>query len=535
MPGDAGAVKYIYCIFSGGKFKRWENIGEELRPIEAGRTDRYLKVTEDQLDVVSQSQRADRIKNMNKSPSRTYGVVTSAESRSYKARQFAEWSKKTMADLQVNSKDSVIIVSYFLPVILKKKDGHWAATWDKENVLSLQLDLRLIWVGSIRYANAPIPMEEEDAVARVLADMNCYPVFINQNMHYQFYDIFCKQNLWLVLHHIVDVYGPMSKSESTSKSQQNLWFSYSTVHKLFRDKVLEVFQESYLVWIHGFHLMLLPTFLRRRISTAKIGYYFHTPFPSSEIWRSMARREDLIRGILGADQIGFHLYEYARHFLTTCRRLLGCSYEMKPNGNMTITIDGREVVITCIHIGVDLPRCDEILFNQTFEQEVQQWKNRFSNKIIISGKLCVAVITRLLCSWKIFSLNCFRVVLLTMQYEVINICCNVGIDRLERIKGIPLKLLAVEQFMTDNPQWIGKVVFILVGITAGERGTDYWLTLNDVQVSIERLNNTFSVANDNSGYNKLIYFEERHDRDIRLAQRLPLFAATDVLMITATR
>ncbi|RYH28698.1 hypothetical protein EON65_11220 [archaeon] len=62
------------------------------------------------------------------------------------------------------------------------------------------------------------------------------------------------------------------------------------MHTLFRERILEVFQQNYLIWIHGFHLMLLPTFLRRRLPHAKIGYYFHTPFPSSELWRTMARR-----------------------------------------------------------------------------------------------------------------------------------------------------------------------------------------------------------------------------------------------------
>jgi trehalose 6-phosphate synthase/phosphatase len=246
-----------------------------------------------------------------------------------------------LIDIQLKPQDGVIIVSYFLPVILSKDNqGLWSVTWDKENILSLQLGVRLSWVGSVRYANAPIPLEDEEAVARVLADINCYPVFINQNTHYQFYDIFCKQNLWPVMHHIADVYGPLNQNDIGAKTQQNLWFVYSTVHKLFREKVLEVYHETYLIWIHGFHLMLLPSYLRRRLPLAKIGYlkinfnkyvlnnrrlfsyFFHTPFPSSEIWRAMTRREDLLRGILGADQIGFHLYEYARHFLTTCRRVL---------------------------------------------------------------------------------------------------------------------------------------------------------------------------------------------------------------------
>lgn len=105
-------------------------------------------------------------------------------------------------------------------------------------------------------------------------------------------------------------------------------------------------------------------------------------------------------------------------------------------------------------------------------------------------------------------------------------------DRLERLKGIPLKLMAIDQFMDENPQWLGKIVFTLVGITAGERGQDYRQTLHDVKIIVKELNLKYT-----SYLHKepLIYFEERSDKDSRLAQRLPFFAAADILMITATR
>lgn len=105
-----------------------------------------------------------------------------------------------------------------------------------------------------------------------------------------------------------------------------------------------------------------------------------------------------------------------------------------------------------------------------------------------------------------------------------------GIDRLERLKGIPLRLMALDEFLEENPQWLGKVVFPFIGISAGERGQDYRQTQHDVRVLINRLNEKYSHCGVN-----MFYFEERHDRDIRLAQRLSLFAASDILLMTATR
>ena len=155
---------------------------------------------------------------------------------------------------------------------------------------------------------------------------------------------------------------------------------------MFRDKVVEVFQDGDLIWVHGFHLMLLPSFLRRNIPACKIGMFFHTPFPSSELWLTLARRDDLLRGILNADQIGFHLYEYARHFLSTCRRLLCADYSMNAAGVLTVNTDGREVAVTCMHIGVDLPRIEKTIANRSVQDGVRQWKRKFTGKTVIAGE-----------------------------------------------------------------------------------------------------------------------------------------------------
>lgn len=365
-------------MFVGGKFDRWEDKGNLRRTLELYKTKSLAKQTEDSFGIPNS-----KLKKSGLAPVRHLA----SEKSSNKAKHFEDWSRKSHADNQINSSDGVIIVSYFLPVLLNKTaTGQWFANWDKENLLSLQLPTRTTWVGSVRYQNAPIPPEEEEAVAHALSELNCYPVFINQTMHFQFYDVYCKQQLWPVMHHIADVYGPLNLNDIGAKAQQSLWFVYSTVHKMFREKVLELYQQKDLIWIHGFHLLLLPSFLRRRIPTAKIGYFFHTPFPSSEIWRTISRREELLLGILGADQIGFHLYEYARHFLTNCQRLMGCGFDNTASGKMVIHIDGREVALTCIHVGVDVSRVNEILASKACEEQMRWWKEQFKGKIVVAGE-----------------------------------------------------------------------------------------------------------------------------------------------------
>ncbi len=156
--------------------------------------------------------------------------------------------------------------------------------------------------------------------------------------------------------------------------EAELWSAYNNVNRLFAEVVVQCFNEGDLVWVHGFHLLILPSYLTRRLPLAKVGIFLHTPFPSSEIFRTLWCREDLLRGMLNADQIGFHLYEYARHFLTSCRRLLGLNYGMIPDAtgghNLAIDINGRHVAVTCIHAGIEPPVLNQILSHRGTVEEV---------------------------------------------------------------------------------------------------------------------------------------------------------------------
>ena len=101
------------------------------------------------------------------------------------------------------------------------------------------------------------------------------------------------------------------------------WEAYLEVNSLFADAVTNVYEDRSVVWTHDYHLMMLPSILRQRVSGMKIGWFLHTPFPSSEIYRALPWREELLNGVLAADLVGFHAFDYARHFKSSCTRILG--------------------------------------------------------------------------------------------------------------------------------------------------------------------------------------------------------------------
>lgn len=138
-----------------------------------------------------------------------------------------------------------------------------------------------------------------------------YPILFNGGTHMDIDSI-----LWPLFHYHP---GEITFDESA-------WSAYKDVNRLFAKTMAKDVQDGDLIWVHDYHLMLLPEMLREEIGSTKknvkIGFFLHTPFPSSEIYRILPVREALLLGVLHCDLIGFHTYDYARHFLSSCSRIL---------------------------------------------------------------------------------------------------------------------------------------------------------------------------------------------------------------------
>ena len=454
--------------------------------------------------------------------------------------------------VHLSNTDGLVVVSIFLPVNLKRsEDGKWTADWDYEMLLSMQTHLRVTRIGVVKWrgwhgnkipsnpnnqsnhtsndssiGGSPemgVPRSERHLVEECLRPFHCVPVWVDPILFGEMYNGFCKGVLWPVLHNVTSVYshrpddnnlfgiGVAGTTRQSYDSDQfseycmddveqgpihggrgheaELWGAYNTLNRRFAEVIVQCFNEGDLVWIHGFHLLILPSYLARRIPMAKVGMFLHTPFPSSEIFRTLWCREDLLRGMLNADQVGFHLFEYARHFLTSCRRLLGLNYGMIPDssGGHTLAIDtnGRNVAVTSIHAGVEPPVLNQILSHSSTLEKASLIRKR------VEGK---------------------------------HVCC--AIDRLESLKGIPLKLLGLERFLLRCPEWVDKIVLVQIGISAFERGDDYLNTKKEVQRLVDKINNQWPDT---------VQFQECTESGMGLQQRMALLRAADTVVVTAIR
>ncbi|OVA12181.1 Glycosyl transferase [Macleaya cordata] len=386
-------------------------------------------------------------------------------------------------------KDRVIIVANQLPIRVHRKPENkgWTFKWDEDSLL-LQLkdglgedDVEVIYVGCLQ---EEIHLSEQEEVSQILLEtFKCVPTFLPPDLFSRFYHGFCKQQLWPLFHYML----PLSP-DLGGRFDRSLWQAYVSVNKIFADKILEVINpEDDFVWVHDYHLMVLPTFLRKRFNRVKLGFFLHSPFPSSEIYKTLPVREELLRALLNSDLIGFHTFDYARHFLSCCSRMLGLSYESK-RGYIGLEYYGRTVSIKILAVGIHMGQLQSVLSLTETETKVAQLKKEFCDR--------------------------GRIMLL-------------GVDDMDIFKGISLKLLALEQFLLQHPEWRGKVVLVQIANPARGRGRDVKEVQAETYSTVKRINEAFGQP----GYEPVILI----DKPLPFFERIAYYVVAECCLVTAVR
>lgn len=215
----------------------------------------------------------------------------------------------------------------------------------KNAVDSIKTRLRKkLWVGTLG-ANTDNFKESLKRTMewRLRDERDSLPVWIPDSEFQSCYDEFCHQVLWPCLHYAVPD-APKTKSFYESASYKQ----YVAVNQRFADAIVAAYQDGDIIWVNDYHLMLLPQMLRAKLPNAPIGFFLHVAFPSSEIFRCLSVRRQLLEGVLGADLIGFQTANNARHFRQTVSRIL--SAEALPKG---IQLEDRFVDVGVFPMGID--------------------------------------------------------------------------------------------------------------------------------------------------------------------------------------
>ncbi len=324
------------------------------------------------------------------------------------------------------------------------------------------------WIG---WPGAVVPKALESKVRRRLASDNLFPVFLSRDEEEDFYGRVCNDTLWPLFHYFPD----------RLRITPEAWERYVEVNERFAETILEHCEPDARVWVHDFHLMLVPAMLRRRSPGLSIGFFLHIPFPSSEVYRLLPAREQLLRGILGADYVSFQVGDYARHFRSSCLRMLGI--DSSPD---SLELDGRRVGIGVDPIGIDVAGFREALND--------------------------AETTRLLAQ-------------LEQQYERRRLV--LGVERLDYTKGIPQKLHAFERFLEQDPSRAQTTTMLQVLVPSRLESPEYRAQRDEIELLIARINGRFGQP----GVTPVEYLR----RDISKQALVALYRRADVMMVTALR
>jgi trehalose 6-phosphate synthase/phosphatase len=375
----------------------------------------------------------------------------------------------------------LVIISNRLPVTIREQKGelHFApssgglVTGLRSYLLSPRAPLRLphIWVG---WPGAPIrPELQAEVIRRCQEEFSGWPVFLSQEDSDAFYEGFCNKTLWPLFH-----YFP-----SLVSYEEKAWSVYQSVNRLFRDAVLDMIDEGDLIWVHDYHLLLLPALLKEQRPEAHIGFFLHIPFPSYEIFRLLpdAWRSSLLQGLLGADLVGFHTHDYSQYFLKAVRRILGYEHEMG-----LLVVGNRVIKADTFPMGVDFEMFDTKARDTTVVQRRDELRQTLAGA---------------------------RVVL--------------SIDRLDYAKGLADRLLAFRAFLEANPGWHGKAVLLMLVVPSRTGVEEYQRMKQQIDELVGNINGRFGTLT----WTPVIY----QFRSLPQEELIPLYAASDVMLVTPLR
>lgn len=369
----------------------------------------------------------------------------------------------------------LIVAANRLPISVAKREGRFQFRQSPGGLAvglaSLPHSLERLWMGWPGISSERLKPEEKDHVRDMLAEENCTPVFLSQRQIDQYYLGFCNKTIWPLFHYF----------QTRTVFEERFWKSYEQVNHLFCDEVLKVARPGDSVWVHDFQLMLLPRLLREKTADLNIGYFLHIPWPSFELFRLLPWREEILSGLLAADLIGFHSYDYVRHFLSSVSRIAGLEHTLGE-----VNVNNRLAKVDAFPMGIDYEKYADAINDPEVKKEVDKiYKTVGQRKLILS------------------------------------------IDRLDYTKGIVERLEAFDWFLSTNPEYKEKVTLVIVAVPSRTGIEDYKLLRERLEQLVGRVNGEHGAL----GYTPVWYLY----RLMPFQKLTALYNVADVALVTPLR
>ncbi|SDG40389.1 bifunctional alpha,alpha-trehalose-phosphate synthase (UDP-forming)/trehalose-phosphatase [Psychroflexus sediminis] len=337
-----------------------------------------------------------------------------------------------------------------------------------------------IWIGWSGITQEELTPELETKISKAVTKEQCVSVNLTQRDLDHYYYGFSNRTLWPLFHYFIEYteYNPES------------WEVYKSVNQKFADTVLEQVNEGDNVWIQDYQLLLVPAMVKAKRPDISIGFFNHIPFPSYEIFRTFPKRKELLEGMLGADLIGFHTYDYERHFLSSVKRILSLDVSFNK-----ITYDNRIIRVDSFPMGIDYEKFENAALdhNQMNEGDKSEIQKRLDQHL---------------------------------QNED-GIKMILSIDRMDYTKGIPNRIKAFEYFLRKYPQFQEKIRLIMLAVPSRSQVPQYQKLKQETDELVGRINGEYSTVS----WTPIWYFY----RALPFENLIDLYTSSDVALITPVR
>ncbi len=226
------------------------------------------------------------------------------------------------------------------------------------------------------------------------------------------------------------------------------WKAYQKINKKFSNEIISVSGSNDVIWVHDYHLMLVPEMIRNKDEKAEILFFLHIPFPNYEILNTLPWSKEIVKGLLGCNTIGFQTRKDAINFLAACKEIL----KLNPDFNeFKVNYNGRDIYVKEFPISID------------YESFSKIGKMKETSKFIKNNKS---------------SLKNTRVIL--------------GVERLDYTKGLKEKFRAIERFFDKYPDYRKKVIFIQIAVPTRIKIQEYTRYKKEIDEMVGRINGKFS-------------------------------------------
>ena len=374
-------------------------------------------------------------------------------------------------------KRRLLVVSNRLPLTLRKaEDGHWTTERSSGGLASAMNPILrdnggdwIGWAGS----SGEEDQEERNSVLQEWAQKDqCFAVELPAEIAKGFYEGYSNQTLWPVFHNF----------PSQLKFDAKDWQAYIEANRIFCRSVVDRYQQGDLVWVHDYQLMLLPQMLRAELPDAAIGFFLHIPFPSSEIFPILPRREELLQGLLGADLVAFQTHGHLQQFRAALLRVLGLESKIAE-----VAVGGRPIRLEAHPIGIAPEQYTDLLnHDETTAQLHAEWAARYRGRRVL-----------------------------------------LAVDRLDYTKGIPERLRAFAHLLRSSSELREKVVLIQVAVPTRE-GIE---TYQDLRTEVNQLVGEINGKLGTPGWTPVVYI----NRSIERAELVALYKLADVCWVGSLR